>query len=246
MKWLVLAVLLGCPDPVAAAPAPELAVLVAGDASLPVFDDAVAGMRDRLATGGAQITRLSADPALGGGTSLAGMLNAVAAMRPARGQGCLVFATSHGAHDGTLLLGEDFLKPAALDRALSAGCGSAPTVVIISGCFSGGFARGRMQRPNRIILTAARPDRPSFGCGAGLKMTVFDACLLSNMDRMGDWVAVAAGTKVCVGEAEHAMDAVPSEPQSFFGRDVRTLPVPVVRPAIPADAPTLVGDPGSN
>lgn len=253
MRWLPLLVLLGyaapaappVTPPVIAAPPPELAVLVAGDASLRVFDDAVIGLRDRLATEGARITRLSADPAIGG-TSLSGMLHAVAAMRPVPGQGCLVFATSHGAHDGTLVLGEDFLRPAALDRALSVGCGSAPTVVVISGCFSGNFARGPMQRPNRVILTAARPDRPSFGCGAGLKMTVFDACLLADMDRYGDWAAVFAGTKICVTAAERAMDAVPSEPQSFFGRDVRTLLVPVVRPLVPADARTLAGDPDFN
>ena len=68
-----------------------------------------------------------------------------------------------------------FLDPVRLDRALAQGCGEAPTVVVLSGCYSGIFARPPMTRPNRVILTAARIDRPSFGCSIEDQFTEFDA-----------------------------------------------------------------------
>ncbi len=42
-----------------------------------------------------------------------------------------------------------------------------------------------MARDNRIILTAARPDRTSFGCGAGFQYLVYDRCLYNPLDHSG-------------------------------------------------------------
>ena len=60
----------------------------------------------------------------------------------------------------------EFLRPPELARALDAGCGQVPTVAVVSACYSGVFAAPPMTAPNRIVLTAARADRPSFGCAA--------------------------------------------------------------------------------
>jgi hypothetical protein len=211
------------------------AVLIAGDRSAAAFDHATQAMRDRLLASHAapaNIQRLSAsraviaqDGALS--SSLDHVLAAIERMHPGAGQACFVFATSHGGFEEGLVLvpSENFLTPEALDEALSAGCGGAPTVAIISGCFSGGFTKPPMARANRIILTAAREDRPSFGCGAGFQYTVYDRCLLQAMDRASTWRAAYAMITGCVTTRERALEARPSEPQAWFGASVEGLRV---------------------
>ena len=45
-------------------------------------------------------------------------------------------------------------------------------VVIISACYSGVFARA-LAGPRTLVITAAAPDRPSFGCEDGATWTYF-------------------------------------------------------------------------
>jgi len=52
--------------------------------------------------------------------------------------GCLVYFTSHGSGMG-ILFGDDVLTPAGMSRMVGSACGSRPTVVVISACFSGVF-----------------------------------------------------------------------------------------------------------
>ena len=219
---------------------PYTAVLVAGDNSLPVFDNAVDGVAATLRRTGAatDVRRLSATEGIvargAGEASLNGVLEAIGAMRPAPGQACLVYATSHGVSGRGLYLAatEEVLTPAMLDRALDAGCGAAPTVVVVSSCFSGLFSQGSMDRPNRVVLTAARADRTSFGCGAGRTYTVYDKCLLDHVQEAG-WPAVHAALRRCVAAEERregigAADA--SQPQSWFGSQAARLPTPGIQP----------------
>ncbi len=225
-RFLAAALLMAAPALLAgAAPArdvpPYTALLVAGDDSLPVFDNAVNAVATLLRRTGAatDVQRLSAAEAQGAGeASLAGVLQAVRGLRPAPGQACLVYATSHGVSGRGLYLaaGEDVLTPALLDRALDAGCGAAPTVVVVSSCFSGLFANGAMARPNRIVLTAARADRTSFGCGAGRTYTVYDKCLLDHLDE-GGWPGLHAALRRCVAAEERRERVEPSLPQAWFG-----------------------------
>jgi len=207
-------------------------VLVAGDDSLTVFDNAVAMLRHQLLArrGFAPDDMQVLSARLGGPqrATVQHVMDAIADMKPAAGQGCLVFATSHGVHDGGMWLSasQTPLSPLALDLALNTGCGDAPTVVIMSACFSGSFAQPPMARPNRIILTAARPDRTSFGCKAGRRYTVYDQCLLRSLAAGTDWRQVYDQTRGCVGEEELREQVVPSDPQGWFGDQVANLPVP--------------------
>ncbi|MBV9585498.1 MAG: peptidase C13, partial [Alphaproteobacteria bacterium] len=125
-----------------------------------------------------------------------------------------------------LAYADEILTPVALATALSGACARVPTVVIVSSCYSGSFARGAMAAPNRIILTAARADRPSFGCQADRTYTVFDECLLAALARARLWRAVFDGSVGCVRQREAQLHVLPSEPQHFFGAKVRDLPVP--------------------
>ncbi len=228
LRRLLAAALLvaACTASAGAAPAgdapPYTALLVAGDDSLPVFDNAVNAVAALLRRTGTatDVRRLSAAGAQGAGeASLAGVLRAVRDLHPAPGQACLVYATSHGVPGRGLYLaaGEDVLTPALLDRALDAGCGAAPTVVVVSSCFSGLFADGAMSRPNRIVLTAARADRTSFGCGAGRTYTVYDKCLLDHLGEGGGWPGLHAALRRCVAAEERRERVEPSLPQAWFG-----------------------------
>lgn len=216
---------------------PRLRVVeIAGDSSLPVFDNAIEAVGARLAAAGDSVpsgtARLSAArPALSRGArpaTLAQTLKAIAAMKPDAGQGCLVFATSHGVRQAGLYLSlrNEVLTPQALDRALLQGCGNAPTAVIVSACFSGSFARPPMTRANRVILTAARPDRTSFGCQAGRVYTVYDECLVGALDREHGWRPAYAAIQDCVQTEERRENAVPSMPQAWFGAASAGVPWP--------------------
>jgi hypothetical protein len=82
-----------------------------------------------------------------------------------------------------------------------------------------------MTAPNRIILTAARADRSSFGCAADRTYTVYDACLLGALPHAASWRAVFAETKDCVQRRERQDNETPSLPQASFGAAVRHLPL---------------------
>jgi hypothetical protein len=206
-------------------------VLVAGDTAQPVFDDAVKAMGMWLVEHGVapgDIHRLAAsagprDPSIEPAT-LERVFGRIASLHGDPGEGCFVFITSHGAHGlGVYLSRRDqMLTPAPLARALSAGCGAVPTVVVVSACYSGSFARG-MAAPNRIILTAARADRPSFGCAAGRTYTDYDACLLGALPHAETWRGVFDDTKDCVERRERQENDLPSHPQASFGTAVRNL-----------------------
>jgi hypothetical protein len=212
------------------------AVLVAGDWSSPAFDHATEAMREQLLGHQVASEDIQALSSAHGviaqngvrSASLEHVLAAIEGLHPAAGEGCFVFATSHGGyHEGLVLApSENFLTPPELDRALTSGCGDAPTVVIVSGCFSGTFTKAPMARDNRIVLTAAREDRPSFGCGAGSQYTFFDRCLLRAMDRAANWRAAYDNIRSCVSAKESSLRFRPSEPQAWFGEAVSKLPLP--------------------
>lgn len=202
------------------------AVLVAGDASLQVWDRAVEVMGNGLREGGntTSIRAFSARPdRIQRGAERAdprAVLNAIAGLRPAAGEGCFIFMTMHGDRGAGLVLPEAnaVIGPAALDRALSQGCGQAPTVVVTSGCYTGIFAQEPMARPNRAIYTAARPDRSSFGCAPQFAVTVYDGCLIAEMARATAPAALGQSTAECVRREEVRQNMnPPSGPQMVLG-----------------------------
>jgi hypothetical protein len=133
--------------------------------------------------------------------------------------GCLLYFSSHGAPSG-LVLGENILTPVRLDNMVSNACEDRPTIVVISACYSGVFLRP-LEGPNRMILTAARADRTSFGCGATNKYPYFDECFLSSIDNSSDFRGLALRIRQCVAKTERATGmSPPSEPQIFMGSTV--------------------------
>jgi len=211
------------------------ALVAAGDDSIAVFDNAVDQMTEILRSRGVRrIDRFTSDPMLAQKDRMIAttdsMAVALASKPPAAGQGCFVFLTSHGSRNG-LLLRDDLdhdrgLDPSAFGRMLDQGCGNAPTVAIVSGCYSGIFIGRVTEAPNRIILTAARDDRTSFGCSAEERFTYFDDCLFQAWPNARTWAGLYRATDACVRAKENALGAVYSEPQAYFGSGVSNLGMP--------------------
>jgi hypothetical protein len=217
-------------QPALAQPKGWKAVLIAGDDQEPAFDNAVDSMTDKLAGFGVPHANMTILKATGHGGQAATTDNIRAAfdrLDPASTEGCFVFITSHGAPRRGLYIkrDDDFLSPRDLGTLLDHACRERPTVVIASGCYSGSFSEGRsMPAGNRVILTAARDDRSSFGCNANLKFTVFDRCILDSLDRGSLWPAVMDRARKCVRDNEKALHVgPPSAPQLSVGVDVHDL-----------------------
>ena len=140
--------------------------------------------------------------------------------------GCLVYYTSHGGPPGVVLdrEGEQMLvPPEVMADLINQACPNRPSVVVISACFSGVFIPA-LQKNDRMILTAARKDRSSFGCGEGDKYPYFDDCFLSSIGGSHDFQALALATRECVRRRELAEKvSPPSEPQVFVGAELRPV-----------------------
>lgn len=131
-------------------------------------------------------------------------------------QGCLFYLTSHGSEDGAVL-GDKLLTPTALARLIGGACGDRPTIIIVSACFSGVFVPA-LAGPRRLVLTAARRDRSSFGCGESDRYPFFDACVLENLPASTNFIDLARRSRLCVARREKVENMrPPSEPQTSIG-----------------------------
>jgi hypothetical protein len=136
--------------------------------------------------------------------------------------GCLVYFSSHGSPQGVVIDGQ-IQPPQLIDQMISQACGRRPTIVVISACFSGVFVPA-LADVNRMIMTAARPDRSSFGCSESDKYPYFDTCMLQELPQAHDFVALAPKVQACVAAREHQVGAAPaSEPQVFIGPQLRPI-----------------------
>lgn len=150
----------------------------------------------------------------------------------ARG-GCLVYFTSHGSPDG-IAYGNGLLSPGQMAAVVDDACGKRPTVAVVSACFSGVFVPD-LEWPNRLVMTAARPDRTSFGCGATDRYTYFDDCFLQGLGSASNLQTLAAAVPACVARREKTeMVDLPSEPQVVVGAQMRAA-LPLYSFARPAN-----------
>lgn len=206
------------------------AVLIAGDDSITAFDNARDTVRGLFVDEGVaeeNLIELSRDRAeqVGGvrDTSVENIATAMTDLGVGEGDGCLVFMTSHGSRTGYYITDRDYLTPPRLDQILDAACGDRPTVALISACYSGVFVDD-VAAPNRIILTAAREDRTSFGCSAEATYTYWDGCLIDNFHSATTWSLLYENVRKCIEDKE-AGGFTPSYPQVSLGADVVDLPI---------------------
>jgi hypothetical protein len=123
-----------------------------------------------------------------------------------------------------VVIGEELLAPARLNQWIRRACGARPTILVVSACFSGVFAERGMLAPNRLIMTAARSDRSSFGCGEDDMYPYFDQCFLTEFPRAEGWIDLAQHVRACVEQEEARTNMrPPSEPQFAVGEAIRPL-----------------------
>ncbi|MFO0541558.1 MAG: C13 family peptidase [Phenylobacterium sp.] len=136
--------------------------------------------------------------------------------------GCLVYLTTHGLPQGAVV-DQSILPPGILAAMLERTCGARPTIAVISACFSGVFVPD-LGAANRMVMTAARPDRTSFGCGESNRYPFFDECFLQSTGSAHDFGGLANLVRSCVA-AREVQEGVrpPSEPQVFIGPQLRPL-----------------------
>jgi Peptidase C13 family len=134
-----------------------------------------------------------------------------------------LFLTSHGQEDTFSL---DFYEAGTTDLT-AAEFGAmldrsriGPAVIVVSACHSGSFIDD-IAAPNRLIITAARADRTSFGCRDGAVWTefgesFFDLALRAEADPRKAFVTAAKD----VARKEKADALTQSEPQISIGDEI--------------------------
>ncbi|PPV09527.1 C13 family peptidase [Xanthomonas axonopodis pv. vasculorum] len=136
----------------------------------------------------------------------------------------LLFVTTHGTEDHSLYVQvddkeEDFISPQDLRKALD-DAGIDNRIIVLSACYSGGFIPA-LRSPQTLILTAARADRPSFGCGNTSNATYFgQAWLIDAMNQSNDPLAAFDIAKAAITAREKQEGELPSLPQQSLGKRI--------------------------
>lgn len=184
-------------------------------------------------------------------TNLTATLDGLAARMDPDEDILLLFATSHGSPDHELLvdLGElplDPIGPQELNDALNTDPVIRSKVLVISACYSGGFVDA-LRDDSTLVLTSARTDRTSFGCGADSNITYFGKAFLvealNKTDSLIEAFAIAKKT-ITQWESDDKVDEL-SEPQIATSARIEaklaqwqaTLPSRPHVPFTPAQAP---------
>lgn len=139
----------------------------------------------------------------------------------------VLFLTTHGSEDHQLyvdLLGLplDQISPADLRQALDES-GIRWKVVIVSACYSGGFLDA-LADPSTLVITAARADRSSFGCGPDADFTYFGRAFFINaLNRTGDLLEAFRQAREEIAAREAEEEYTPSEPQIASHPDIEAV-----------------------
>lgn len=212
---------------------------MAGDGQEDVFRNEVLHLErtaaQRLGNGGRTVTLVNHPDALEPATerplaTLAGLRHALAgvgrAMDPDEDV-LLLFLTTHGSEDHHLAailpqFVDEEISPAELREALDAS-GIRHRVVVVSACFSGGFIP-TLSDPDTLVITAARADRPSFGCGVDAELTYFGgAWLIDGLNRKTDFVAAYKDAARAIAKRERTEGFPRSHPQIAQGARIGTV-----------------------
>jgi len=206
------------------------AVAFGGDGSQDVFRNEVeyvdALVSKRFASPGHTLV-LENNPAtlvtrpLASWTNLEGAIDALARVMDPREDILVVYLATHGGSDHSLLVDMD---PIPLDQLDPEGLSAILSrhafrwkVVVVNACYSGGFVP-KLSGPGTLVMTSAREDRTSFGCGADSDITYFGrAWLVDGLSNSTDFVDAfgKAKTEIAAWEKKDALLA--SEPQIAVG-----------------------------
>jgi hypothetical protein len=153
-------------------------------------------------------------------TNFAAAVHAVAGIMNRDEDVLLVFITSHGGATGVgLVLADAFttvLGPQHVESVLDRE-GIRNRVVIVSACYSGGFAK-LLASADSIVLTAADENSASFGCSNEREWTYFgDAFFNQSLGENVSLEQAFEDAKVKISQWESRDELPPSSPQGHFG-----------------------------
>ncbi len=157
-------------------------------------------------------------------TNLYAALDGIAAKMDRDQDILLLFLTSHGSagHELSVQLGAlplDQVTPDDLRDALDA-VKIRWRVIVVSACYSGGFIPA-LRNPNTLVITAARSDRSSFGCGNDSKITWFGKAFLADaLNTTTDFREAYERARTDIAGWERRDREVPSEPQLWEGPEI--------------------------
>jgi len=184
--------------------------------------DLVAGFQD-VGFARADMVDFSLRPDVPDPTSADQALEAIGQNAEQATRGCFLYFTSHGSPRGIVFGPNRLMSPDEMARRIDGWCGTRPTVVIVSACFSGVFTE-RRAAPNRMIMRAARRDRSSFGCSEDATYPYFDGCILESLPTSPNFLALADQAALCVQRREREEGLRPaSEPQTVVGVEIAPL-----------------------
>ncbi|MGF6709267.1 hypothetical protein QFZ41_000231 [Luteibacter sp. W1I16] len=157
-------------------------------------------------------------------TNLEAALDGLAKVMDPREDVLLVYVATHGGNDHSLLVDMDPIPLDQLDPDGLAEILGKHTfrwkVVVVNACYSGGFVP-KLRGTGTLVLTSARSDRTSFGCGADSDITYFGrAWLVDGLNATPDFVDAfgKARTEIAAWEAKESLEA--SEPQIDVGAGI--------------------------
>lgn len=154
-------------------------------------------------------------------SNLESALDAVADKMDPQQDILLLYLTTHGSEDHTLLVDMD---PLPLDqigaRDLPGILAEHPfkyKVIVVNACYSGGFIPP-LHGNGTMVIAAARSDRSSFGCGEQSQLTWFGhAFLVDALNRHADFSQAFGDARNEVAQWEKRDRYTPSEPQISAG-----------------------------
>jgi hypothetical protein len=187
---------------------------------------------ERFGTAGRSIALASSYDALeelpiGSTTNLARALERVGAAMNADEDVLVLFVSAHGDREHRLSAWQPPLDlvpltPTALARMLQ-DSGIKWRVVVVSACYSGGFIEP-LRDDNSIVITAAAPERSSFGCEAGRDFTYFGQAFFRDaLARSSSFVEAFEIARDLVTKQEAAERLPASMPQISVGRAIAEL-----------------------
>lgn len=206
------------------------AIAFAGDGSEDVFRNEVEYL-DRLMTtrfgSPGHTLVLENNPAtlstypLASWTNLETALNGLSKVMDPKEDVLLVYMATHGGSDHSLLVDMD---PIPLDQLDVDGLADIFAkhpfrwkVVVVNACYSGGFVP-KLRGTGTLVMTSARTDRTSFGCGANSDITYFGrAWLADGLNATSDFVEAFGKAKAEIAAWEKKDSLEASEPQIDVG-----------------------------
>jgi len=136
----------------------------------------------------------------------------------------MLYVTSHGSEDHYLLVDMD---PVPLDQIGANDLADILRehafrwkVVVVNACYSGGFVPP-LRGDGTLVITAARSDRSSFGCGSDSDITYFGkAWLVDALNHTDDFIDAFQRASKTIAGWENLDKLTPSEPQIDVGKGI--------------------------